>query len=96
MHNITDKDILDAIKFLIAFLGALGALVLAAKSVAKEFGNRGKLIEALGKDVMSLQNRMDKADAERSGLRKDLDKVEEEYNSLIDRFLDRFKTTRSR
>lgn len=96
MHNITDKDILDAIKFIIAFLGTLGALVMAVKSFAKEFGNRGRLIEALSSKVQSLENRMDMADAERGSLRRDLDKVEEEYDSLIDRFLDRFKTTRSR
>ncbi len=103
MHNLTDKDILDAIKFLIAFLGTLIAIVMAVKVFAKEFGNRGKLIEAIAKeqrivenDFMTLKNRVDRADTERAELRKDVNKLEADYDSLIDKILDRFKTTRTR
>lgn len=96
MHNITDKNILDAIEFLIAFISTLIAVVLGAKTVAQQFGNRGKLIEELDKRVQLVEGRLAKADDERIALRRDLDKVEAEYDSLIQNFLDRYKTTRSR
>lgn len=103
MHNLSDKDILDSIKFIIAWFGALIAIVMAVKSIAKEFGNRGTIIEGLQKnhsdmekDIQAIRHHVESNDLERAQLRKDVDKLESDYESLIEKLLERFKTTRQR
>lgn len=101
MDPLTDKDILDTIKFLVAWISTVIGLVMAVKLFAREFGNRGKAIEKLEENdekiergFENLKSKIDKGETDKDILRRDVDRLQENYESLIERLIERHQTTR--